>query len=515
MIAKELWKNQFWLKWFSGIDKEGDNIWYQCKWLWLNINGELHNILIDIWAWFWDELPVWIDNETIKEFDDIALTHNHYDHMGWLPIIAKSFLGWERWSKKGLYMSNVTAQTIKPILCDMTRHMESKTTRKNKKMKAEWWTDFIANLYKKEDIENIMKRRILIDPRWYETSSYKLFNDRMSIKALYAWHIFGANQYLFKITGNGKQKNTNILFTWDLGRISDPIHFEPPEIITTEKIDYMIIEWTYANREHNPRIEEQKKLTQTIRNRKGKLLIPTFSNTRFAQLILMIYESPDIYYRGNPNNDYDLWWWSKVFLDSKLWMELLKEICNYNGEIPWFSQQQVQTLKLILESVLEWKNVWPFAIASKKTILDRTNFDIIIAWWGMWEVWPSVWYIPRFLDNCDKNHIVFTWYQAQNTNGRKVQDEWILHIWNRFFDLSMDKFQWKNISSSISMSAHADQSDLLTYIDRTLKRDSCKIFIDHTWVSGYALKDKIIQDLKLRPDNIILPDLHKIYNFSI
>ena len=75
----------------------------------------------------------------------------------------------------------------------------------------------------------------------------------------------------------------NVGFTGDIGRPNRPI-LRDPQIM--DKVDYLICESTYGDKEHEGAPKEIEKLLEIIHHtcveKKGKLIIPAFSVGRHA-----------------------------------------------------------------------------------------------------------------------------------------------------------------------------------------------------------------------------------------
>jgi len=102
-----------------------------------------------------------------------------------------------------------------------------------------------------------------------------------------AGHILGSSSVTLKITENGK--TTVIGFTGDIGRPNRPILRDPMKM---PKVDYLICESTYGDKDHDSKPGEDSKFLKIIKEtcvkKKGKLIIPAFSIGRTQEIVYML-----------------------------------------------------------------------------------------------------------------------------------------------------------------------------------------------------------------------------------
>jgi len=133
-----------------------------------------------------------------------------------------------------------------------------------------------------DDAEETLTRLVAID----EYEDFKVLPG--VIASFHAnGHILGSAAVF--ITVQDKHHDTKILFTGDIGRyntslICDPV--PPPEA------DYVICESTYGNRLHNKLEDAEQRLfdviMETVKGKKGKLIIPAFSLGRTQELVFTL-----------------------------------------------------------------------------------------------------------------------------------------------------------------------------------------------------------------------------------
>ncbi len=122
----------------------------------------------------------------------------------------------------------------------------------------------------------------------------------ITVKFYVAGHILGSAFSLFTVKDNGRIRK--ILYTGDVGRFDKPILKNPTLAFDEEdtKIDLMIMESTYGDREHGPVADLEgslKKVLLDTHERGGSLIIPAFAYGRTQELIYVfhkLYESGQV-----------------------------------------------------------------------------------------------------------------------------------------------------------------------------------------------------------------------------
>jgi metallo-beta-lactamase family protein len=120
----------------------------------------------------------------------------------------------------------------------------------------------------------------------------------------------------------------------------------------------------------------------------------------------------------------------------------------------------------------------------------------------MWQGWSSVRYIQYALQNA-KSHIRFTWYQAQGTLGKELLDKYQtgqkIKDWERELPIRATINQLKSFSS------HADESELVDYVDSLAKRSHHHTIITHWWEQRFDLKQALQE--KVERGTYTVPEL--------
>ena len=322
----------------------------------------------------WDPFPY--DSKTI---DALFVTHAHVDHLGRIPkLIHEGFRG-------KIYSTEPTHALALPMLEDTAGLLSL-----NKDL----------NLDKIYTSENIKLALSLWEGFPYH---YTLqLTPNLEVSFLDAGHILGSAMVRFVY--NKKV----FLFTGDLG--NSPSMLLPD----TEKVvdaDYLIMESVYGDRNHESRNDRRKFLEATIEdnyNRKGTLIIPTFSLERSQELLFelnALVENQRI-----PR--------MPIFLDSPLAIRLTEVFKNFKNYFNQDAQNAMKNDKYLfdfpgLHNTLKSEE--------SRMIRDVPNPKIVIAGSGMSTGGRIVHHERHYLPD-PNNTLLLTGYQTVGTPGRLIQE---------------------------------------------------------------------------------------------
>ncbi|MGB1216861.1 MAG: MBL fold metallo-hydrolase, partial [Saprospiraceae bacterium] len=220
-----------------------------------------------------DEMKDFNENWLFKpsEIDCLILSHAHIDHTGRVPKLVKDgFRG-------TILCTHATRSLCSIMLMDSAKIQERDAHYHNKKNK-----DKKEPLYNTKDaLETMRQFTGLSYERWHYV------HDGVRLMFRDAGHILGSSSVTLEVEENDKKIRFG--FTGDIGRPERPILRDPQPM---PKVDYLICESTYGNKEHEARPKEHEKFLSIIKEvcveNQGKLLIPAFSVGRTQEIVHML-----------------------------------------------------------------------------------------------------------------------------------------------------------------------------------------------------------------------------------
>lgn len=382
-----------------------------------------------------------------------------------------------------------------------------------------------------------------------------------------AWHIEWSSQVLLQIvTETAKrvlwvlnkeipwfrrktEKTTNLLFSWDLWRISDPnLPWIPAKI--PFKLDYAQVESTYAWRNHEKREEMEKIFFEELENANWKVLIPAFSIQRTQEVLLMILN--EMKKRVSDLKEYkerkkELKKLKETLLetviDSKKAINISKAIEILQKEIFWLKKSVIfqniivdSPLSKVITNIyrndkninekyklldpaeqirvfwrqvihfLEWKKDQEKIYSENK----KNSKEIIVSAAWMCEWWSILFHLQNILEDKDAK-IVFVWYCPESTNWGKIKARKEIFIeWKKFQVLC-------ELADLKGFSAHIDWNELLEYLWNLDFAFWAKLALNHGWEAREDFAEQI--DLTLdkihSKVNILVPDLFDEVSINI
>jgi len=367
----------------------------------------------------WDSFPY-----NPKEIDVLFITHGHVDHLGRIPkLINEGFRG-------KIYSTLPTKAIAAPILEDTMgilvknkeHHLDEIYTPENIKLAMSLWQGFGYH----EEIK---------------------IADDIKVSFLDSGHILGSAMIEFQI--NTKK----ILFTGDLG--NSPSMLLPD----TEKVtdaDYLIMESTYGDRNHESRDDRRRNLEMVFEDnykRKGTLIIPTFSLERSQELLFELNELVE-------NDRIPK---MPIFLDSPLAIRLT-EIFKQNKS--YFNESAQRAIN-IEKHIFDFPGLHETLRSEEsKKIALVPNPKVVIAGSGMSAGGRVVHHEKHYLPD-PNNTLLLLGYQAVGTPGRLIQEGLkTVHIFGE------DVVVRAHVVSISGYSGHKDSNGLINFVEDM--RDSVK-----------------------------------------
>jgi putative mRNA 3-end processing factor len=394
-----------------------------------------------------DRLPY---NGNIDNLKAIALSHCHIDHSGGLPYLYKK-------NQAPLLTNSISLRISEILIKDMIK---------------------ISNYpypFGFRELERLRRNSIFL-----ENGTKQKIDDNFYITFYDAGHIPGSVSILVEVD------HKRIFYTGDINTLPTNL-INPANISNIPKIDALIIESTYALREHPPRDVLERQFVDRIldiNENRGKVLIPAFGVARSQEILLILYK-------------YNLK--KEIFIDG-----LARKVSTAYLNYPSFLRNS-KTFKNAL------KRTQFVSKKNRKSIVNKSG-GIIISPSGMLKGGAAIDYIHKILAD-PSSGIYLVGYQVEGTPGRTLIDEGLFKYRDK-----LRKSEFKNKEFSIEakcdfdyfdFSSHADKNRLYKYTEDLEFQDNSKfIFCVH---GEEKATTNMAKDLSNKDYNSVAPETGETY----
>jgi len=426
--------------------------------------------------------------------NSLVLSHAHIDHSGRIPVLVKEgFAG-------RIVCSRATAAASEYLLADSAHIQESDADYLNYKMVR----STLAEISKSPGAKRISNRRLKEIKKLLKKGPHglnkKTINELISrhhleaVEPLYtledveqaiphfdgypyryptevgngitctlydAGHIMGSAIVIVTVKENGNC--FRIGFTGDIGRFNKPIIRDPSLIFKEEdrRLDLLIMESTYGDREHEPVGALGPRLKQVLTDafaRGGAVLIPCFAFGRTQELIYLLHT---LYKEGAVPE-------VPIYVDSPLAANLTRVF----GEHPEVYDQETHASFL-----QEGRNPFSFegirfvsSVEESMAVNRRPGPHIVLAASGMCEGGRILHHFRHKIHD-EKTTILIVGYMAEHTLGRRILEKGLDYAASgRVGDPPMVRFLNKeyplraHVAAIDGFSAHGDRNEMTHFV---------------------------------------------------
>ncbi len=354
----------------------------------------------------------------VRRIEAVFLSHAHLDHNGALPLFNHT----------GLHC---------PVLCnpmtkDMSRIMLSDSYHVEKMENQ-------SPDYNKENIFNVLA---LMQNAPYD-KEYRLGS--LKYRFYYAGHIPGSASILVELAGK------RIFYTGDIN--SSDTHLLKGAVQYPKDVDFMICESTYGDRDHPPRRKAEEGFLEMVKktiDRGGTVLIPAFAVGRSQEVLMMLARRR---------------WGVPVYLDgmSKKVSNLFLKRPEYLGD-PSALQSALKPVRFVKKP------------RERKEIVKEQA--IIVTTSGMLDGGPVIDYLGSLYFD-ERSSVLMTGYQAEETNGRLLQEEGKVYI-------DGTRFRVKGTVKKYDFSAHSGRKELIRLVEKVKPKKIAFVHGDRSSVESLA-----------------------------
>ena len=377
----------------------------------------------------------------------LILSHAHIDHSGLIPKLVKEGF-------KGKIFCTPATKDLTEILLEDSAEIQRDDIRYINKKRTRLGLPLFEPLYDLDDAKDaIPLMQTVTYGHWVAVCSEAdvLFTD--------AGHIIGSSSVHLRLKEDGKI--IHLTFSGDVGRYNDVILCSPSIF---PQADYILIESTYGNKIHE-RFADTMELfldwiNKTCVEKKGKLIIPSFSVGRTQELL---------YFLNEMFND-DKLPEVPVFVDSPLSLEATEVVKSH----PENFNNKLKELLLTDTDPFDFPGLkFTKTVDESKALNDLNQPCIIISASGMADAGRVKHHIANNIGD-NKNTILIVGYcEPHSLGGKLMNGAKEVKIYGEQYDVVAE------VGSLRSMSAHGDYNDLCQFLSC---QDSTKVktlFIVH------------------------------------
>lgn len=386
-----------------------------------------------------------------SKIDFVIVTHAHIDHTGMLPALYKDG-----------FRGPVIATTATAELCDImlrdSAHIQTMEAEwRNKKGVRKSGVETVEPVYTMEDAMNLIK---LISP--YSYGKIYTLCEGVRFRFTDIGHLLGSASVEIWLTEGRTEKK--IVFSGDIGNKNQPLLKDP---IKTDEADYVVMESTYGDREHEwekgNQADELADILKDTFARGGNVVIPSFAVGRTQ---VMLYYLRQI----KQNNMLPEYKNFPVYVDSPLAVSAT-EIFVENEEV-CYDEEALELIHKGISPITFPGLQLTISAEESKGILEDYNPKVIISASGMCDAGRIKHHLKHNLWRPECT-ILFVGYQSVGSPGRRILDG------AEEIKLFGEPVAVRaKIESMKSLSGHADRAGLLDWIDG-FKTKPRQVFVVH------------------------------------
>ena len=418
-----------------------------------------------------------------EKIDAVLLTHAHIDHSGLIPLLVKRGF-------KGRVVCTEATELLSTIMLPDSAHIQEQDAEWQTKKNLRAGKPPVEPLYTMQDAQAALS---LFHGVGYGETIQLLPEVRVRFSD--AGHLLGSSS--IEIWGTEEGKTAKVVFSGDLGRSDRPILNDP---VAVTEADYLIMESTYGDRNHEVSLEAAKEtqLANIIRSsmaRGGNLVIPSFAVGRTQELLYYIKR---ILKKGLVKGFENV----PVYIDSPLGIQATKiyERCAQG----YYDPEAMEMAKD--GSPFDFPNLRIAQTADESKLINaETRPAIIISASGMCDAGRIRHHLKHNLYRADST-VLFAGYQAQGTLGRTLLEG------KKKVKLFGEQVQVNaTIEQVLGFSGHAGKDELIEWV-RGMSKKPHKVFLVHGEPEALTSLGDGIRSLGY---DVMIPDLGDGFDLTL
>jgi metallo-beta-lactamase family protein len=378
----------------------------------------------------------------------VLLTHVHLDHCGLLPkLVREGFAG-------NVLLTPASKALFPIVTLDSARMQEEDAAFKKKRHEREGRTGPHPEipLYTVQDAQKCFP--LLREVSYDECVQ---LNEHVNVCFRDAGHILGSA--MIEITAQDEGGPRSIIFSGDIGQWDKPFL---PNPFVFDRADYVVIESTYGNRNHDSPQDIDDKLSEIVNDAAkagGDVLIPTF----------VVERAQDLLYHLSRLARTERIPYVVTFLDSPMAVEITKVFEQFKQ----YLSRETPDLFKDGQSPFEFPGLkLAESVEASKAINLVKGSAVIMAGSGMITGGRIKHHLVKEIARPEST-LLFVGYQAAGTLGRQILDGISpVRIFGNWYPVRM------KIEKIEGFSAHAGMNDLQRWLD-SFKSPPKHVFLTH------------------------------------
>ena len=405
-----------------------------------------------------------------ERIDAVVLSHAHIDHAGRLPFLVKEGF-------RGPIHSTVATRDLCEVMLADSAHIQEKDAQ----FLAKRHKEVADPLYTLRDVSTALTQ---FRPHRY----HERFEVVPGVTAEFvdAGHILGSASVVLEWEEDGRTRRLG--FSGDIGRNGLPIIRDPEPL---ERLDWVIMESTYGNRDHESVAGARDDLARIVSGtaaRGGRVLIPAFAVGRTQEIL---YELHALTRAGRIPR-------IPIVIDSPLAIEATQVFRENAGDFDR-AEPLIRSVKRDGGSLFDFDLVqFTPSVEESKTMMLRSGPMIVIAASGMMESGRILHHLAHSASD-PRTTVLIVGFQAEHTLGRRVVERRpIIKVYGEEVPLNA------KVAVINGYSAHADRMELQRWVDTV--RESSPQLQDVFLVHGEpAAQDAFAAQLGARGYHAVVP----------
>ena len=325
-----------------------------------------------------------------RRLDGVVLSHAHIDHSGRLPLLSR------RQYDGPIYATPATRDLCAPMLADSAHIQESDAKWLRRKGRTPIPPEPLYTLADAVKAESLMECHPYLRP-------FRVAGD-LTVTYRDAGHILGSANVEVQLA----QPAHRLVFSGDIGRWGQAIIRDPTG--PTGAIDTLIVESTYALRNHDTSADAEKHLGEIVNRvvaRQGIIIVPAFAIGRTQEMVYRLHELAN----AGTIPQIPIYIDSPLAVDATAVFRMHPELYDHN-----------EALVNSGDNLFDYHLVtYVRDVEDSKRLNTLNGPAIIISASGMAENGRVVHHLANHCTDA-RNCIMLVGYQAVHTLGRKLQD---------------------------------------------------------------------------------------------